>query len=572
TEAEIPSDPKPDPPPEDEVVSIEEAPERSRTAETRFAAAAPQAVFSGQLTASMWAEISLERNPFALGPNESTPLTIAASAVAETTFRRMSAVALTGTVDATLSTEDGAQTDGDDRVLVGKLACTASGTSEVDGNVEEGGGDTTFGIELRLRDATGVSPRLLVTISTPAAEGDFGAEITADWNESRPATIGLGIWLPPGKREAFLAGATDDRPLHEQGFPVATVDLDEDAELAKPTNHVHATAVAALEEIAKGLAPKKFGETETAKLFPDPEVVEIPELVATRDWVLFQRRRTADCNGAPPPAPVTNDRYLVFERSMSDQQLAAVARLGFGPTPASGLANLLTPIGEVEFADGSPSLVSPTAAILADWQAATPGPRIVMAAVATTDPSEADSLLLKRVRAYEKAVESVSSVAPNASIQVIPKLAQLAQGATGVIVLATDTTTICHHVYIARSSVDQPQGIIDELKRTGDLAQFLTVSESLDAGRIEFDAGTATVRSSAVTDLEDFQREVDRVVVVASPDAPGEPLREQVHAVIADMEGVPWGDPIGLDVVKGVGQWEDECPFVSVVFGTVHIN
>lgn len=224
--------------------------------------------------------------------------------------------------------------------------------------------------------------------------------------------------------------------------------LVETAGIGEASHPLHVRAVAALAELGRHLDEPELADAWLRQLFPTPPAPP-SVLRATRDWVMFTRRRERQC-AAVAVQPVPDRRYRVLLLRDASEARVASLRRALAQGDAATLARLgLVAAGEVAFAAGLPAIVSDPAALAASLQVAQAEAQLTYIALAIVDPdaeAEAQSLGEARIARIEKAVASVTTPAEERAAEVFAPLPEGldADGADGVIVIATDAVvSVC---------------------------------------------------------------------------------------------------------------------------------
>jgi hypothetical protein len=308
-----------------------------------------------------------------------------------------------------------------------------------------------------------------------------------------------------------------EHPAYEQ-VQLAAARLRENAGVAQPGNPYHDRAVQGLAALEQLLARPGFRAAAEARLFPAPKVVdEQPKILATRDWVLFHRRRRSSCDCQCHPAPgVAARRYRVYHvRAPFDTTVDEIRRVVTGIKPVDGLQTLgILP----EFVEGGATLSTPRAAILDAWKEVHPGNAILYGAVCGAGEGAADPPAVQDAR-----LEAVSSIADdltpdaNAVYEVLSSIppALPAGGVDGVIVLVTRdaVTTVCHQAYrlVHGTYIHQLEGT-DPAK-----LKDLLATKAHELGTYRFQEGTATA-------VDDVSKILEKWNAVDASQKPGDAM------------------------------------------------
>ena len=223
-------------------------------------------------------------------------------------------------------------------------------------------------------------------------------------------------WTNPDKVQADLK--TDvrltERFLFEIDLPSA---LNKDENVFNATDSNHVQAVDALKLAGAALKQSDFVAQKSALLFPAAPAPSTA-IRATRDWVLFHRRRDKDCGGVA----VTTRRYQVYELLVPAGTDAANTVPKQPPTADEILKtppeffNRFLPLGIATYSDAS--LVSDLPALKSAWQKS-PGASILWSAIANEGDAvkDGDSLSLARLATLRSELDQVS---PDARADVLP--------------------------------------------------------------------------------------------------------------------------------------------------------
>ncbi|MBV9108686.1 MAG: hypothetical protein JO306_04735, partial [Gemmatimonadetes bacterium] len=396
------------------------------------------------------------------------------------------------------------------------------------------------------------------------------AKVEVDWIETILQRL-LADATTDADKEAIrrrIEALKKEHPDYEQ-VQLAAARLRENAGVAQPGNPYHDRAVQGLAALEQLLARPGFRAAAEAKLFPAPKVVdEQPKILATRDWVLFHRRRRSSCDCQCHPAPgVAARRYRVYHvRAPFDTTVDEIRRTVTGIKPVDGLQTLgVLP----EFVEGGATLSTPRAAILDAWKEVHPGNEIVYGAVCGAGEGAADPPAVQDAR-----LEAVSSIADDqtpdtkAVYEVLSSIppALPAGGVDGVIVLVTRdaVTTVCHQ------ALRLVQGFtLDELRKL-DAARLKEILPKItaDLGSYPFSEGTATPVGDVSGILQKWNavdsghRPGDAVLMSMAP--AGGPLRRSQTEQSAVLVKALNGGTVAAFPVLSAPVWEG-CDVVTVV-------
>jgi hypothetical protein len=479
------------------------------TAASRVSTAAP----------ALWTTMRCEKDPFALAVGESSPLRLEAALGAS----------LRGTVL------------GARLVVQGDLFCDQKGTSasaqRIRGrawgwlwtNYRLAAGDqvTTselqprfipVDVEVELTPSTSGGGRLVIAVST---QDEIAFTATTEWNGS-PTLAGLSVVVDvialltalllrdeddPEREEqirAALARLEEQRPELRE-FEFARARLRENADVRNESNAHHAAAALALRMIERALDEDGFRAAAEQLLFPPalPATTE-PRVLASRDWVLFHRRRTNSCDCCRSEGPVAAPprRFQVYEITAPEPVTPEQLREFFASGEGS-IERFAEIVGVVEFTGDTASLSgnSSTDQIRNAWRLANPAASIIYGALAAEGAAvnDPEPLGQQRVARVSDIVRSITPVHATAEIDVLPLVPEglSAQGVNGVIFLVTIpqvAATQCHRVVSFRD-----QGMMSfALERIGRGELAAVIAENFGLGEVGFQSGTNTVADNSL--------------------------------------------------------------------------
>jgi hypothetical protein len=496
---------------------------------------------------SLWINANCDRNPFAMVKGEATrvQLTIDFVAPAEKGSAVSYAIAGEFTVDSTLPIGSGG------RRVIGTLTGFASTTAVLAGTAHKA-------------VVVGLETEVMVTLGGAAAGASPWVEIALGGLKTRTRITGNLSW----DGSPVVATAEVDvvhGTTHEQ---LVRATFTESADVLVPGNAVYQLASNAIDIIGAALQKPGFAAARKLVLFPPPKQLGDHLTVhATRDWVLFQRRRTRDCADEVVLAPPPVRRYQVWTAEASDAQQASaiVAALRAGGPEIRRYVKL---VGTVEFGGGVATADTPGWALRADWQASAGGPIVQYAAIATAGGADGDALAASRLATYESSISPEVVFATDSKTEVIDSVppALAAPGFDGAIVVMTvpPPQQVCHTVLRYQT----PVSLLYAKNQAFDLS---SLGQTL--GTVKFDDSNAIVGSTkalataweshgdgAVASVTVYSRAGD--ATTRTPDD----LKAQ-GAAIADALG--YADaPVTVQEVT-TATWLFDCPFVTVVHPAV---
>jgi hypothetical protein len=185
---------------------------------------------------------------------------------------------------------------------------------------------------------------------------------------------------------------------------IATLEAEETTAVLAPSHPAHQAALSGIRRVADAREDAAFRTSAEQALFaPVAPPVEGSTLRATRDWVLFHRRRTKRCGVVeepgplpPLPPPTVVRRYRLFHvQSPPDASMERLRTLIRGAQPIPGMASVSA---TARFEGGSAVLATPPSELQNAWRAANPEERIVYGAIAAAGPAVADSPAVQEAR------------------------------------------------------------------------------------------------------------------------------------------------------------------------------
>jgi hypothetical protein len=217
-------------------------------------------------------------------------------------------------------------------------------------------------------------------------------------------------------------------------------------------NPLRTASEAAIDVLATRESAPAFATQARADLFgARPTQADALVVRATRDWVLFHRRRNRQCGTATAAAVAESRRYELHQvHAKTEAQLrsarAAVISANVAAIRKAGFA----PVGAVEFDGGRSTLATSTAALLDDWNNAKPGSLLRFGAIGSQGAAlaEGDALAQARLASLER-VLAQGEAETGLENQVMPVLPALnLAGYDGAIFIVTlDPVLACQDVY-----------------------------------------------------------------------------------------------------------------------------
>ena len=250
------------------------------------------------------------------------------------------------------------------------------------------------------------------SIAIEFASASVGFVVEASWNN--PALLNPKV-------------VTVIRPTDTSQFKISlTTSLSKDQNVLSSTNNNHVLAVKGLEIDAAGLANPAFVAEKSNLLFPAaPPASQGEEIRATRDWVLFHRRRTKKCvretvatrsyrvYQVNPTAGTARMKAAVPESPLTAEQILSVE--------ASFWKGFLGPIGTATFDSGSSTISGDISALKSAWKKIVGG-KILWGAIGSRGEalSDGEALAKARVSALKSQLDEVDPGAREDVLPVIP--------------------------------------------------------------------------------------------------------------------------------------------------------
>ncbi len=334
-----------------------------------------------------------------------------------------------------------------------------------------------------------------------------------------------------------------------------------------------------------------FAEGARAFLFGE-DVTSEDTLVmrATRDWVLFHRRRTKTCTPvvSHPPQTRPDRRYQVFhiteERvrnlfdagSVNDVPAALANAFLNGDTAVlQTIRRVASPVAVAAYRDGLAELTTSATALAADLATVGAEDEIVFSVVASDGTTDGESLELQRGLALHLATASVSRRATDIEelwLEDVP-LTFVTPQTDGFQLLVTRDVPAgeCQTIYGATES-EYKRSLIEEHIASGNFAAALNALGSFTrVGRADFDAGTAGLQNPEAeirVAWKAYDPNGTAVVVAARALATDTPvaLARQRALRIATLLGLPTAEANRVEAVPLPGTVLPEgCPSAVVV-------
>ena len=230
--------------------------------------------------------------------------------------------------------------------------------------------------------------------------------------------------------------------------PVAGGRFRRDPHVLEASDPAHIAAMSAIHTIGIGLNQPSFEQRARDTLFPPLPAAPADVVVrATRDWVLFHRRRDKDCGPTMVEAR-PHQRYMVYA------------------VPGGIPTHIPTPfaVGQVEFDAESASLLSSPESLATSWSTSIGLSPVIGGGIQSTGGPADAAVLLDRLSAVERAVDDtarlhlIPNVVAATAAELSPTMPLSPQGTDGVMLLAFGRAPERPLLRVSRVSVLQVTG------------------------------------------------------------------------------------------------------------------
>lgn len=449
------------------------------------------ALAADRRVANLWLSARCEADPFSLDSGVATPVALRAVLAFPGEAAVVLDVQLRGDlrVDQDLTLPNG-------RRLTGRLSGLFAQSSQGGGVPDQ---SETQSFDLAASVVLGASGGACLFVARLTAADQSGFVLSARW-EGEPLEAQV---------EVLYQESSGDEPL-----ALASLRLQADDAVLDPGNTLHTVSLAALEVLGAVLQDPGFADGSARLLFP-PKAAAGEELTvrATRDWVLFHRRRDRQC-GTPleaPPAAAAR-RYALFQLEVGSSRAGEAVRRALLGNDGAALGRYpFKAVDHVEFGAGVATLTSDPDDLRADWQPVGSGQMVIYGAIASQVETDGSGLALQRLLRVEEALAPVSPRDPEALAEVLPQVPQrfAVPGTDGAVVLITSAAETCQLVYRI-----QPQHRDEALSLIAD-DQLATLLDAVDTaglpfvprlGEVDFQVGTSTSELADINTVQNVWR------------------------------------------------------------------
>lgn len=225
--------------------------------------------------------------------------------------------------------------------------------------------------------------------------------LNVDWDESpRLATVTMSRAAPQSgvgnmlrKMSAGNDGIAIDGQQAEEGdadtSPFTIASLQGLMQAPQPASPMGSQALTTLVSLSDATSDSAFLARARKRLFPSLEVAPQQDITAVLDWVLFRRRRPTFCDPAcVPPAAPDVEAFQVWHIKVDSEKALKALRSALDNDSAEALSQFkLQPVGVLRYLNDSTEPEETPAKVLAMWQQATPGSKVVLGRAWETRPT-----------------------------------------------------------------------------------------------------------------------------------------------------------------------------------------
>jgi len=426
-------------------------------------------------------------------------------------------------------------------------------------------------------DSGSVDVELTLELRTDTSPPTVEAHLREAGSENANDVILWAMWQGTPLKILVAAGENDDgtdTTISSSKLPAppisrvaAAAELERSDAVFDEGNAAHELAQAGLSTLAAVFHDTRFtGELEQ-KLFARDvgEGTGGGTLTATRDWVLFHRRRIKDCGvSAPPPAPVATSKHLV---QFVDGELFARVLSALKADRLATALKLSEAVGDAEFDQGTANLRTPVSTLKSEWVAlSTSAPR--GAAVAAAGLS-AEALLRDQTTAVATAC-GAGTLKPFLAFAV----SGMPTGYDAVSFLeGSKKVADVGYKVIGTANFD----LFNILKENHDLDAFLVNGAQVarNLGTVSFESGTTNAGSNNLLPWSQVMNgeAVEALVFTRPGQSTSEDVAGQVKEILA-LDGAPTASGVPTPQVlesKTESQWPAGMDLVCI-FGVPEIN
>ncbi|NUN12007.1 MAG: hypothetical protein HUU55_00065 [Myxococcales bacterium] len=474
-----------------------------------------------------WGSLRVEKDPFTLLPNQTTPANLRMVGGAATTMDNVPISAIASVnIQGDFVVEKKQQLSADTTYVSGNLLATYQVSSQIGDKGTSYANGTVMAVEA-IRKGNAQSGSCTVALTWPVTDSmKVTLQIEIGWGGApRKVSIKSAFQV----QVASTALAYVDNTKYTIAEPWMNGALTEDGNVLQPSNLFYKEAANGIEFLATlmGGGGATFKQLAMTTLFPPPPETQSTLVIqATKNWVAFHRRRTKACELEAPKAvaPSTITYKLLYAEVAQNSDynldyLLSTLQQGQFPTFMP-----ILPFGDAQFYVGTTQLLTPASTVNTGFVALPPG-NFVKAAVIATGPTETVALAVSqgRTNAIQTAISATADTT-GSQVVLLPNIpAGSPLGITDGIILIVGESRRCHEVFhIPADAADLP-AIEAEIK-AGELDKLYgraqAISENFASkaiGTVSFAMGQSVPKEGA-DDLAALwaQFQVGNVVLAAA--------------------------------------------------------
>lgn len=331
-----------------------------------------------------------------------------------------------------------------------EIRATVEGTVKIDAP-GSGKSEGDFSIKgFKFSDKTG-KVEFKLTAKQPTA-----TSIEIAFESEKVKFLVEGNWTNPDQLSTNIKTAITptEKSLFEFSFPAS---LSKDPGVLSSSSNNHMRAVKGLEIDAQALKQPGFVAEKSGVLFPAaPPATQGQEIRATRDWVLFHRRRTKKCTAEA----VATRSYRVYQLKPTEGTTGIELEV-----PKSGTwteeailkmdpfwKTFVEPIGIATFDSGSASIAGDISALKSAWRKVDQA-KIVWGAIAASGAALNDGEAVAAAR-LSSLGSQLDELAPTVRLDVLPIVppALESPGLDGIIILLIGKRTVTQEEFKLQNS------------------------------------------------------------------------------------------------------------------------
>jgi hypothetical protein len=348
------------------------------------------------------------------------------------------------------------------------------------------------------------------------------------------------------------------------------------AAVAEPQHPAHERAIRALRAIGKALGNSRFADVKAALLFPAVKKQPEAAILATRDWVLFHRRRDKVCQTVVPTPEVRTRRYAVYQADVKAQKELDTLQRAVVANETAVIRRFEPRFMQiVEFAGGVQSVLSPHAQVRATWRQGVgeSAGGIVGGVIASRGLAVAEGKALARERldALADVLDVEFDVSQKPDYLVAERVPDAFQqpDADGVIVFATHAEVAgnCHEVY-AVPDTSEMYMIVEEAGVARLAAALQNAKGIVSLGKVGF-TGTVPVATELAAAVGRWPANFGAPTEARAISFVGEPAAVRASYLAQSAQIFTAVRGTGQPGVAGSKAPMPACPAVTVIAGTV---